>query len=72
MTKGLMFGLIISALLAGPAVAAGCQQAGGMHQATEQYIATKLACDNMSKFQKDVCLRNADEAYLHAMHQHGQ
>jgi hypothetical protein len=49
--------LIAGVMLAGPALAGG-----NMRQADERYISTKLDCDNMSRFQQEVCLQNAKEA----------
>ena len=61
MIKPLLF-VMLGSLLAAPALAASER----LEQATEQYISTKLDCDNMSRFQKEVCLRAADEAYQQA------
>lgn len=55
--------LVSATLLSGTVLAA---TPASLDQAREQYISTKLDCDNMSKFQKDVCLRAADEAYQQA------
>jgi Holliday junction resolvase RusA-like endonuclease len=59
----LSLALVLGGLLSGAVLAA---QPASLKQARELYISTKLDCDNMSKFQKDVCLRSADEAYQQA------
>lgn len=58
MTRNVALMLIAGVLLAGSAFAGGAAQ-----PAAERYIAAKLDCDNMSQYQKDVCLRSAEEAY---------
>lgn len=58
MTRNVSLMLIAGAILAGPAFAGGEVQ-----PAAERYIAAKLDCDNMSQYQKEVCLRSAEEAY---------
>lgn len=66
--------LVSAALLAGPALAASPAQpqqeqgkpATSLQQATEVYISTKLDCDNMSQYRKDLCLRDAEEKYQQA------
>lgn len=62
---------VAAALLAAPALAASPAQPQqgqptSLQQATEEYISTKLDCDNMSQYRKDVCLRDAEEKYQQA------
>lgn len=61
MTRNLSLILIAGVMLAGPALAGG-----DVHQAAERYISAKLDCANMSQLQKEVCLRDAEEAYKSA------
>lgn len=74
MIRHLSSALVASALLAAQALAGTPAQpqqdqgkpAPSLQEATEQYISTKLDCDNMSQFQKDLCLRDAEEKYQEA------
>lgn len=66
--------LAASALLAAQALAGTPGQpqqdqgkpSPSLQQATEEYISTKLDCDNMSQYRKDLCLRDAEEKYQEA------
>lgn len=74
MIRHLSSALVAAALLAAPALAGTPTQppadqgkpAVNLQQATEEYISTKLDCDNMSQYRKDVCLRDAEEKYRQA------
>ncbi|MBI3145921.1 MAG: hypothetical protein HYZ18_11845 [Pseudogulbenkiania sp.] len=74
MIRHLSSAFVAAALLAAPAMAGNPTQppadqgkpAVSLQQATEEYISTKLDCDNMSQFQKDLCLRDAEEKYQQA------
>jgi hypothetical protein len=59
--------LAASALAGSPAQPSGQDtSATRLQQATEEYISTKLDCDNMSQYRKDLCLRDAEEQYQQA------
>ncbi|KZE30315.1 hypothetical protein [Crenobacter luteus] len=52
-------------LVVGMALAAGAF-AGGEPRASsaaERYVAAKLDCNNMSRYQRELCLREAEDAY---------
>ncbi|WP_024304613.1 hypothetical protein [Pseudogulbenkiania sp. MAI-1] len=74
MIRHLPTALVAAVLLAAPAFAGSPTQqqqdqgkpSTSLQQATEEYISTKLDCDNMSQYRKDVCLRDAEEKYQQA------
>ena len=61
MSRSMSLMLIAGVMLAGPALAGG-----NMQQASQRYISAKLDCDNMSRFQQEICLRDAQEVYQQA------
>lgn len=62
--------LVSGLLLAVPAFAGNAPTTDSrdpaFQQAVNDYITTKLACNNMSQFEKEICMRDANEAYKRA------